>query len=46
MADVSAGNAKANPWCDLDWPAIPGHTGKPSFLPLVGAYFRIKDAFY
>jgi glycine/D-amino acid oxidase-like deaminating enzyme len=46
MADVMSGNAEANPWRDFDWPAIPGHTGKPWFLPLVGAYFRIKDVFY
>lgn len=46
MADVMNGNAAANPWREFDWPAIPGHTGKPWFLPLVGAYFRIKDVFY
>jgi NADPH-dependent 2,4-dienoyl-CoA reductase/sulfur reductase-like enzyme len=27
------------------WPAIPGHLGPPWFLPLVGAYYRIKDRF-
>jgi glycine/D-amino acid oxidase-like deaminating enzyme len=46
MADVMNGNAEANPWRDFDWPAIPGHTGKPWFLPLVGAYYSIKDVFY
>lgn len=46
MADVMNGRVEANPWRDFDWPAIPGHTGKPWFLPLVGAYFRIKDIFY
>ncbi|SIT41377.1 Glycine/D-amino acid oxidase, deaminating [Paraburkholderia piptadeniae] len=46
MAEVIAGNAEANPWRDFEWRAIPGHTGKPWFLPLVGAYFRIKDVFY
>jgi glycine/D-amino acid oxidase-like deaminating enzyme len=46
MADVIGGNAAANPWRDFDWPAIPGHTGKPWFLPLVGTYYRIKDVFY
>lgn len=46
MADVIGGNAAANPWRDFDWPAIPGHTGKPWFLPLVGAYYQIKDVFY
>ncbi len=46
MAEVIGGNAGANPWRDFDWPAIPGHTGKPWFLPLVGAYYQIKDVFY
>ncbi|MGH8782989.1 NAD(P)/FAD-dependent oxidoreductase [Paraburkholderia sp.] len=46
MADVMDGNAAANPWREFDWPAIPGHTGKPWFLPLVGAYYQIKDVFY
>lgn len=43
MADVLDGNAGANPWRGLDWPAIPGHFGKPWFLPLVGAYYRLQD---
>ncbi|HKT98505.1 MAG TPA: FAD-binding oxidoreductase [Paraburkholderia sp.] len=46
MADVMSGNAQANPWRDFAWPAIPGHTGKPWFLPLVGVYYQIKDVFY
>ena len=43
MADVMAGNVEANPWRELDWPAIPGHFGKPWFLPFVGAYYRFQD---
>lgn len=43
MADVMEGRVAANPWCDLTWPAIPGHFGKAWFLPLVGAYFRLQD---
>ncbi|MGC1328972.1 NAD(P)/FAD-dependent oxidoreductase [Pseudomonas sp.] len=43
MADVMDGNTAANPWHELDWPAIPGHFGKPWFLPLVGAYYRLQD---
>jgi glycine/D-amino acid oxidase-like deaminating enzyme len=43
MADVMAGKAEANPWRELDWPAIPGHFGKPWFLPFVGAYYRFQD---
>jgi len=46
MADAMCGNPGANPWRDFAWPAIPGHTGKPWFLPLVGAYYQIKDWFY
>jgi len=43
MADVMAGDAEANPWRGLDWPAVPGHFGTPWFLPLVGAYYRLLD---
>ncbi len=45
MADVMDGQAHLNPWKDFDWPAIPGHFGKPWFLPIVGAYYRMKDRF-
>lgn len=45
MADVIDGRDSANPWREFEWPAIPGHTGKPWFLPLVGTYYRIKDVF-
>jgi hypothetical protein len=27
----------------LPWPAIPGHTGKPWFLPIVVAWYRFLD---
>lgn len=43
MVDVMAGRSEANPWRELDWPAIPAHFGKPWFLPLVGAYYRVQD---
>ncbi len=43
MAAVMNGNPAANPWAVLDWPAMPGHVGKPWFLPLVGAYYRTLD---
>ncbi|TVV70362.1 NAD(P)/FAD-dependent oxidoreductase [Sphingomonas solaris] len=43
MARVIAGDAAANPWANLKWPAIPGHFGTPWFLPLVGAYYRYQD---
>jgi glycine/D-amino acid oxidase-like deaminating enzyme len=44
MAAVIQGRTEANPWRGLDWPAIPFHFGKPWFLPLVGAYYRVLDA--
>ncbi len=43
MAKMMAGEPQANPWHDLDWPAIPGHTGKAWFLPMVGAWYRVQD---
>jgi glycine/D-amino acid oxidase-like deaminating enzyme len=43
MADIIDGGPDRNPWKDFDWPAIPGHFGKPWFLPAVGAYYRLMD---
>ncbi|MDB6100035.1 MAG: ordL [Gammaproteobacteria bacterium] len=43
MADVMEGRTDANPWRQLEWPPIPGHFGKPWFLPVVGAYYRLQD---
>ena len=43
MAEVLDGKAELNPWRDFDWPAIPGHFGKPWFLPFVGAWYRYQD---
>lgn len=43
MARVMEGKPEANPWGDLDWPSVPGHFGKPWFLPLVGAYYKVQD---
>jgi hypothetical protein len=40
---VLGGDAKANPWGDLPFHAVPGHVGPPWFLPPVGAYFRFLD---
>lgn len=45
MAKVMGGDPSANPFADLAWPAIPGHLGKPWFLPFVGAYYRVLDYF-
>lgn len=43
MAEVMDGRVELNPWRSFDWPAIPGHFGRPWFLPLVGAYYRLQD---
>jgi glycine/D-amino acid oxidase-like deaminating enzyme len=43
MADVMDGRPDLNPWKDFDWPAIPGYFGRPWFLPILGAYYRMKD---
>lgn len=43
MAHVMGGDVAANPFADLSWPAIPGHLGKPWFLPMVGAWYRVQD---
>jgi hypothetical protein len=43
MADVMMGNPQSNPWRGMRWPPIPGHFGKPWFLPLVGAYYQLRD---
>jgi glycine/D-amino acid oxidase-like deaminating enzyme len=43
MAEVMGGRPAANPWRDMPWPAIPGHFGPPWFMPIVGAWYRLKD---
>ncbi|ADZ91695.1 NAD(P)/FAD-dependent oxidoreductase [Marinomonas mediterranea] len=43
MANQIIGQKTTNPWRTLDWPAVPGHFGKPWFLPFVGAYYRFQD---
>jgi glycine/D-amino acid oxidase-like deaminating enzyme len=43
IADAMLGRADRNPMKGVDWPAVPGHFGKPWFLPFVGAYYRILD---
>ncbi|MCM2441640.1 FAD-binding oxidoreductase [Agrobacterium vitis] len=45
MADTILGKPDANPLKGVDWPAVPGHFGKPWFLPLVGMYYKILDRF-
>lgn len=43
MAEAMLGREDRNPLKGLDWPAVPGHFGKPWFLPLVGAYYKFLD---
>lgn len=43
MAAAMSGNEEANPWHGLPWPAVPGHFGKPWFLPFVGAWYHLRD---
>jgi glycine/D-amino acid oxidase-like deaminating enzyme len=45
MARIMSGEVIPNPWGGRAWPAIPGHFGPPWFLPVVGAYYRMKDRF-
>jgi glycine/D-amino acid oxidase-like deaminating enzyme len=44
MADIVMGGTRSNPWARALWKALPGYAGREWFLPLVGAYFRFKDA--
>ena len=46
MARTMQGTSAANPWSSLSWPPVPGHFGKPWFLPIVGLYYRMLDSFY
>lgn len=43
MADLITGRINRNPWDGLPWAAVPFHTGKPWFLPLVGQYYKFLD---
>lgn len=43
MADQMMGRERKNPWETLPWNAVPGHFGKPWFLPVVGTYYKLKD---
>ncbi|MDL2405785.1 FAD-binding oxidoreductase [Rhizobium calliandrae] len=45
IADAILGRPDRNPLKGLDWPAVPGHFGKPWFLPLVGLYYKTLDKF-
>lgn len=43
VADQIMGLRDGNPFDHLPWGAVPGHTGSPWFLPLVGMYYRARD---
>lgn len=43
VADRILGLPRENPFEGLPWPAVRGHFGKPWFLPLVGAWYGLKD---
>jgi glycine/D-amino acid oxidase-like deaminating enzyme len=43
IARRMAGERVDHPFFDDQWPAIPFYTGRPWFLPVVGAYYRVKD---
>lgn len=43
LSDIAQGRGQTNPLDGLDWPTIPLYSDKPWFLPLVGAWFAIKD---
>jgi glycine/D-amino acid oxidase-like deaminating enzyme len=43
MAAYLGGDRTANPWRSLRFPPVPGHFGRPWFLPLVGGAARLAD---
>lgn len=43
MADAILGREDRNPLKGLEWPSIPGYSGKPWFLPMVGLYYKMLD---
>lgn len=43
MATYLGGDRTANPWRSLRFPPVPGHFGRPWFLPLLGGAVRLVD---
>ncbi|RUU92613.1 FAD-binding oxidoreductase [Mesorhizobium sp. M7A.F.Ca.MR.176.00.0.0] len=43
LADAMLGREDRNPMKGLEWPSIPGYSGKPWFLPMVGLYYKALD---
>lgn len=45
LADAILGRGDNNPISGLEWATIPGYSGKPWFLPMVGFYYKMLDKF-
>lgn len=43
VTDLMLGREDRNPFRDLPFPAIPLYGGRPWFLPLVGAWYKVLD---
>lgn len=43
LADIAMGREDTNPLAGLDWPTMPGYSGRPWFLPFLGIWFSLKD---
>jgi len=43
MADIITGQDSPNPFAGLPWPEVPGYSGMPWFLPIVGMYYKLLD---
>ncbi|WP_206630096.1 MULTISPECIES: hypothetical protein [unclassified Mesorhizobium] len=43
LAYIAMGRTDTVPLDRIAWQTVPMHTGKPWFLPVVGAYNRMKD---
>ncbi len=43
MADVMTGSPDTSPFSNLPWQAVPGYSGMPWLLPIVGMYYRLLD---
>lgn len=43
LADMIMGKNHNNPLDGLEWPRIPGYSGKPWFMPFVGLYYKFLD---
>lgn len=43
LADMALGRDRTDPFADLEWPALPGYSGVPWFLPVVGLWFGLKE---